>query len=93
MERTGIRPTLDVNGIWGGYIGEGAKTVIPSKAFAKISMRLVPHQSDNEITQLFTDYFKSIAPRVLRLRCVLIMEESLMFLQQISLHIKRLVKQ
>ena len=63
MERTGIRPTLDVNGIWGGYIGEGAKTVIPSKAFAKISMRLVPHQSDHEITQLFTDYFKSIAPR------------------------------
>jgi acetylornithine deacetylase/succinyl-diaminopimelate desuccinylase-like protein len=63
MERTGIRPTLDVNGIWGGYIGEGAKTVIPSKAFAKISMRLVPNQSDKEITKLFTDYFKSIAPK------------------------------
>jgi len=63
MERTGIRPTLDVNGIWGGYIGEGAKTVIPSKAFAKISMRLVPNQSDKEITKLFTDYFTSIAPK------------------------------
>ena len=63
MERTGIRPTLDVNGIWGGYIGEGAKTVIPSKSFAKISMRLVPNQSDKEITKLFTDYFTSIAPK------------------------------
>ena len=63
MERTGIRPTLDVNGIWGGYIGEGAKTVIPSKAFAKISMRLVPNQSDKEITKLFSDYFKKIAPK------------------------------
>ena len=63
MERTGIRPTLDVNGIWGGYIGEGAKTVIPSKAFAKISMRLVPNQSDEEITQLFIDYFLKIAPK------------------------------
>ena len=55
MERVGIRPTLDVNGIWGGYIGEGAKTVIPSKAFAKISMRLVPNQSDEEITKLFIE--------------------------------------
>ena len=63
MERTGIRPTLDVNGIWGGYTGEGAKTVIASKAYAKISMRLVPNQSDEEITTLFTDYFKSIAPK------------------------------
>ena len=63
MERTGIRPTLDVNGIWGGYIGEGAKTVIPSKAYAKISMRLVPNQSDEEITRLFTNYFTSIAPK------------------------------
>ena len=62
MERTGIRPTLDVNGIWGGYTGEGAKTVIPSKAYAKISMRLVPNQSDKEITELFSDYFKKIAP-------------------------------
>ena len=63
MERTGIRPTLDVNGIWGGYIGEGAKTVIPSKAYAKISMRLVPNQTDDEITNKFTEYFNSIAPK------------------------------
>ena len=63
MERTGIRPTLDVNGIWGGYIGEGAKTVIASKAYAKISMRLVPNQSNENITQLFSDYFTSIAPK------------------------------
>jgi acetylornithine deacetylase/succinyl-diaminopimelate desuccinylase-like protein len=63
MERTGIRPTLDVNGIWGGYTGEGAKTVIASKAYAKISMRLVPNQSDEEITTLFCHYFKSIAPK------------------------------
>jgi acetylornithine deacetylase/succinyl-diaminopimelate desuccinylase-like protein len=62
MERTGIRPTLDVNGIWGGYTGEGAKTVIASKAFAKISMRLVPNQSDQEITDKFTEHFKKIAP-------------------------------
>ena len=62
MERIGVRPTLDVNGIWGGYTGEGAKTVIPSKACAKISMRLVPNQKDDEITKLFSDYFKAIAP-------------------------------
>lgn len=62
LERTSIRPTLDVNGIWGGYIGEGSKTVIPSKAYAKISMRLVPNQNSNEITRLFTEYFISIAP-------------------------------
>jgi len=62
-ERNAIRPTLDVNGIWGGYIGEGAKTVIASKAFAKISMRLVPNQDWKEITTLFTEYFKSIAPK------------------------------
>jgi acetylornithine deacetylase/succinyl-diaminopimelate desuccinylase-like protein len=62
MERIGIRPTLDVNGIWGGYVGEGAKTVLPSKAFAKISMRLVPNQDDQEITRLFTEYFSSLAP-------------------------------
>ena len=62
IERTGIRPTLDVNGIWGGYIGEGAKTVLPSKAYAKISMRLVPHQASQEITQMFTKHFESIAP-------------------------------
>lgn len=62
LEQTSIRPTLDVNGIWGGYIGEGAKTVLPSKAYAKISMRLVPNQSSDEITQLFKSHFESIAP-------------------------------
>ncbi|PST81977.1 dipeptidase [Pedobacter yulinensis] len=62
LERTGTRPTLEVNGIWGGYIGEGAKTVLPSKAYAKISMRLVPHQSSEEITAIFTRHFESIAP-------------------------------
>lgn len=62
-ERASVRPTLDVNGIWGGYIGEGAKTVIPSKAFAKISMRLVPNQDWEEITTLFTEHFKNIAPK------------------------------
>lgn len=61
-ERTSIRPTLDVNGIWGGYTGEGAKTVIASKAYAKISMRLVPYQNSDKITQLFSDYFNKIAP-------------------------------
>jgi acetylornithine deacetylase/succinyl-diaminopimelate desuccinylase-like protein len=61
-ERTSIRPTLDVNGIWGGYTGEGAKTVIASKAYAKISMRLVPHQNSDKITALFSDYFSKIAP-------------------------------
>ena len=62
LERQGIRPTLDVNGIWGGYTGEGAKTVLPSKAYAKISMRLVPNQNHKEITQLFQKHFESIAP-------------------------------
>jgi acetylornithine deacetylase/succinyl-diaminopimelate desuccinylase-like protein len=61
-ERTGIRPTLEVNGIWGGYTGEGAKTVLPSKAFAKISARLVPNQSSKKITEKLLQYFKSIAP-------------------------------
>jgi acetylornithine deacetylase/succinyl-diaminopimelate desuccinylase-like protein len=61
-ERTSIRPTLDVNGIWGGYTGEGAKTVLPSKASAKISMRLVPNQTPDAITELFTKHFESIAP-------------------------------
>ncbi len=63
LERGSIRPTLDVNGIWGGYTGEGAKTVIASKAYAKISMRLVPHQLPDEITELFVNHFESIAPK------------------------------
>ncbi len=61
-ERTSIRPTLDVNGMWGGYTGEGAKTVLPTKAFAKISMRLVPNQNDEKVYKLFEDYFLKIAP-------------------------------
>lgn len=61
-ERTSIRPTLDINGMWGGYTGEGAKTVIPSKAYAKVSMRLVPHQSWEEISELFTKHIESIVP-------------------------------
>jgi acetylornithine deacetylase/succinyl-diaminopimelate desuccinylase-like protein len=61
-ERTGIRPTLEVNGIWGGYTGEGAKTVLPSKAFAKISCRLVPNQSSTVITEKVLNFFKSVAP-------------------------------
>ena len=62
-ERNSIRPTLDVNGIWGGYTGEGAKTVIASKAYAKISMRLVPNQDWEEITELFKNHFEKIAPK------------------------------
>ncbi len=67
-ERTGIRPTLDVNGIWGGYTGDGAKTVLPSKAFAKISMRLVPNQSSKEISDLFIKHFESIAPKSVKVK-------------------------
>ena len=63
LERTGVRPSLDVNGIWGGYIGEGTKTVIPSKASAKISMRLVPNQDYRKISKLFERHFRQIAPR------------------------------
>lgn len=62
FERTGIRPTLEVNGIWGGYTGEGAKTVLPSKAYAKISARLVPNQSSEKISKLLIDYFTNAAP-------------------------------
>lgn len=68
MERTGIRPTLDVNGIWGGYTGEGAKTVLPSKAFAKISMRLVPGQNSVKTAELFTKHFTSIAPKSVKVK-------------------------
>ena len=67
-ERYSIRPTLDVNGIWGGYTGEGAKTVIASKAFAKISMRLVPDQDPDEITELFTKHFEHIAPKGVKVK-------------------------
>ncbi|WP_143962917.1 dipeptidase [Litoribacter populi] len=68
IERTGIRPTLDVNGIWGGYTGEGAKTVLPSKAYAKISMRLVPNQDHKEISDLFQKHFESIAPESVKVK-------------------------
>ena len=61
-ERIGIRPTLDVNGIWGGYTGDGSKTVLPSKAFAKISIRLVPNQSSKKISKLFTEHLKALCP-------------------------------
>ena len=71
LERTGIRPTLDVNGIWGGYTGEGAKTVLPSKASAKISMRLVPNQDSLEISELFTKHFLSIAPKSVKVKVTL----------------------
>lgn len=68
QERTGIRPCLDVNGIWGGFIGEGAKTVLPSKAYAKISMRLVPNQNSEKIAKLFEEHFMSIAPKGVRVK-------------------------
>lgn len=70
LERTGTRPTLDVNGIWGGYTGEGAKTVLPSKAHAKISMRLVPNQVSKEISELFTKHIHAIAPPYVKVKVV-----------------------
>jgi len=68
MERTGIRPSLDVNGIWGGYTEKGAKTILPSKAYAKISMRLVPHQESKKIEQLFKKHFEAIAPKSVKVK-------------------------
>lgn len=68
LERTGIRPTLELNGIWGGYTGEGSKTVLPSKANAKISMRLVPNQKSDNITKLFEQHFKKIAPPTVKVK-------------------------
>ena len=70
IERTGIRPTLDVNGIWGGYIAEGTKTVLPSKAYAKISMRLVPNQDHTKIAKLFQDHFNRIAPKSVKVKVI-----------------------
>ncbi len=70
-ERTGIRPTLEVNGIWGGYIGEGSKTVLPSKAFAKISARLVPNQESDKITELLIKHLEKITPPYVTLKASL----------------------
>ncbi|PLW92199.1 MAG: peptidase M20, partial [Marinilabiliales bacterium] len=68
IERTGIRPTLDVCGIWGGYTGEGAKTVLPSKAYAKISSRLVPHQNNEKIAELLKNHIEKIAPNYVKVK-------------------------
>ena len=68
IERTGIRPSFDICGIWGGYTGEGAKTVLPSKAFAKISTRLVPDQNNEKIAKMFEEYFVSIAPKSVKVK-------------------------
>lgn len=68
IERNSCRPSFDVCGIWGGYTGEGAKTVLPSKAFAKVSARLVPHQQHEKISQLFVDYIASIAPKCVKVK-------------------------
>jgi len=67
-ERTGIRPSLDVNGMWSGYTGEGAKTVLPSKAYAKVSMRLVPNQDNKKISELFEKHIKNIAPPTVKVK-------------------------
>lgn len=68
LERASIRPSLDVNGIWGGYIGDGAKTVLPSKAYAKISMRLVPDQDPQKIAELFKQHMESVAPKSVKVK-------------------------
>ena len=68
LERTAIRPTFDICGIWGGYTSEGAKTVLPSKAYAKVSCRLVPHQNHEEISKMFIDYIYSVAPRSVKVK-------------------------
>ncbi len=68
IERVSIRPSLDVNGIWGGYTGEGTKTVLPAQAFAKISMRLVPHQTPEKVYEQFEEYFKSLAPASVKVK-------------------------
>jgi acetylornithine deacetylase/succinyl-diaminopimelate desuccinylase-like protein len=70
-ERTGIRPTLEVNGIWGGYIGEGAKTVLPGKAFAKISARLVPNQTSDKMTEILINHLQKIAPATVTVKAAL----------------------
>jgi len=67
LERNSIRPSFDVCGIWGGYTGEGSKTVLPSKAFAKVSCRLVPHQNHAKISKLFEDYLNSVAPAYVKI--------------------------
>ena len=68
LERNSCRPSFDICGIWGGYTGEGAKTVLPSKAYAKVSCRLVPHQQHEKISQLFVDYINSIAPDYVKVK-------------------------
>ena len=68
LERNSCRPSFDVCGIWGGYTGEGAKTVLPSKAYAKLSCRLVAHQDHAKISQMFVDYFTSIAPKSVKVK-------------------------
>lgn len=70
LERTSIRPSLDCNGIWGGYIGEGSKTVLPAKASAKISMRIVPHQTPEKVYDLFEKHFKSLAPPSVKVKVI-----------------------
>lgn len=70
IERVSIRPTLDVNGIWGGYTGEGSKTVLPSTAHAKISMRLVPNQSSEEIAEIFAKHFQALAPKAVKISVI-----------------------